>query len=276
MASQPNVLGSIYGRPPFEAGPIWDKNGNVNPVWQRWFNGVFTMLNQALNTLTAESITDQLTQKQGITADNVIITALGLLLTLQNPTIRQEPVDYSSLLRSWGPRGDEPKSVPELARIPRSVIPDRDLQSILSTRLSQPIGLRLLNGTFAAMPLAADFADNSIIYYATDTLEFYIVVGGAWVQVYSYFSYDAGSNTVTLQLSANLAGTHAQNVGTGDSPTFVDVTLGAVDVGATLTNLQSQITSLTATVAAQGALLATAGLAGTYTVSGGNVTIPAV
>lgn len=125
MTSQPNILflNDIYGRPPFESGPIWDKNGIVNPVWLRWFNGIFAAMNQVTNTQSAESITDQLTQRQGITADSVMITVLGLLLTMQHPRVlEQDPdyapvlagrsegqtaIDYSGLLRACGPqRGD--------------------------------------------------------------------------------------------------------------------------------------------------------------------------
>jgi hypothetical protein len=75
----------------------------------------------------------------------------------------------------------------------------------------------------------------------------------------------SGSGALTLG-TGNFTGTHAQNVGTGDSPTFADVTLGVTDVSATLTSLQSQINALSSGKANHGSYSVIGGGGGTVTI----------
>lgn len=52
----------------------------------------------------------------------------------------------------------------------------------------------------------------------------------------------------TLTINGSMAGTHGQNVGTGDSPTFSDLTTAAGDLNTILASLQSQINALVTSV----------------------------
>ncbi len=107
---------------------------------------------------------------------------------------------------------------------------------------------RILSGTLAGRPAPGSFPDGSVLYYATDTELLYTTSAGAWVQVMGFITYDPGTSTVTV--TGNLAGTHAQNLGTGDSPTFVDITTSAGDINTLLGSLQSQIDALAARLSA--------------------------
>ncbi len=91
----------------------------------------------------------------------------------------------------------------------------------------------LIQDTLANQPAATDYADGMVLFYATDTEEMYVIQAGAWVQVMAFLSFNPGTNTLTFTGNVHLAGTHAQDVGTGDSPTFTKVTSADYSVGAT-------------------------------------------
>ena len=66
---------------------------------------------------------------------------------------------------------------------------------------------------------------------------------------------DVDISTGDLAISGNFTGTHAQNVGTGDSPTFSDVTTSAGSVNTLLASLQTQINTLSSGKANHGGAL---------------------
>ena len=109
-------------------------------------------------------------------------------------------------------------------------------------------GFMFSQGTYAAIPDPTYLADGQALYYATDKELFYVVESAAWVQAMAFISYNNGTNTITFTGSAILAGTHAQNVGTGDSPTFVDLDItggaGYASLATELASLQAQITTI--------------------------------
>lgn len=88
MSSSSNLL----GRAPIWAGPAWNPDGSIKVVWQRWFNG--------LNSVVASSSDSQ--QGQSIdgptlapSTEALALTLVGILSALNNP-IRQPIQDNNT------------------------------------------------------------------------------------------------------------------------------------------------------------------------------------
>lgn len=73
------------GRAPLEAGPAWDKNGVISPIWMRWFNGITTVI------------------QSGQVGNQILVSnqagIAGLPLTIDNPNTFVFVTDYYHWLK---------------------------------------------------------------------------------------------------------------------------------------------------------------------------------
>jgi hypothetical protein len=198
---------STADRVPNYTVPPLNKDGTWNPIWWRFFARIAA-------------------QFSGQDAPVMPIDPGSLSLTgpPAQPAPQFSPATFEAAQQYAG-------SLPQAA--PAHDSQARELAAIALSRppaaTSRP-GLQLIQDTLANQPAAASFGDGTVVFYATDTQELYVVDGGAWVQAMGFLGYDPGTNTLTF--TSSLAGAHAQNVGTTDSPTFAGVTVTGAGNGA--------------------------------------------
>jgi hypothetical protein len=194
-------------RVPNYTTPILNRDGTTNTVWWRFFARIAA-------------------QFSGQDAPVMPVDGSGVLSISGPPPAPAPPDRTEDLIAQVLSASRPPHAAPDMRAL--------DLATIALSRAPPPVrpGLQLIQDTLANRPAAAAFGDGTVVFYATDAEEFYLVQGGAWVQAMGFLSYDPIANKITVASSAQLAGTHAQNVGAGDSPTFAGVTVTGAASGA--------------------------------------------
>jgi hypothetical protein len=210
-------LTSTADRVPNYTVPPLNKDGTWNPIWWRFFARI------------AAQFSGQDAPVMPIDPGNLSLTG--------PPAQPSPPFSAATFEAAQQYAGSLPQTVP--AHDSQA----RDLAAIALSR-SPPatarLGLQLIQDTLANQPAAASYGDGTVVFYATDTQEFYVVDGGAWVQAMGFLSFDPGANKVTIAGGAHLDGTHAQDIGTGDSPTFAGVTVTGAATGSLALTVTTQ------------------------------------
>lgn len=88
----------ILGRAPIEAGPAWDKNGVINPLWERWFNGDTTETLRLVDAFDSLSGIPLSINSQGVSKESLVSAILELGQSLQRPN--PPPQDSINALQS--------------------------------------------------------------------------------------------------------------------------------------------------------------------------------
>lgn len=216
--------------------------GTISEAWLWFFLQLRAMTQQSGGTTVLPLVLQGLPNRTART-DSQLGAVTGLLQSLVSAN--------SKIARLESELGTMQALVRDLAaRMGRAALPAAAVNGLAALAFAtaarrQPAltDFQFLQGTLAARPAASGYSDGTVLYYATDEELFYVIAGGAWAQAMAFISYNPAGTVITF--TGNLSGAHAQNVGTGDTPTFVDIVLtGYASLDAELASLQSQITTL--------------------------------